>query len=42
MTDASAADTRPKGALARLLQRKLALFGLVLIAVITGSALLAP
>ena len=42
MTDASTADTRPKGALARLLQRKLALFGLVLIAVITGSALLAP
>jgi peptide/nickel transport system permease protein len=42
MTDASAADTRPKGALARLLQRKLALFGLVLIAAITGSALLAP
>lgn len=42
MTDASAADTRPKGALARLFQRKLALFGLVLIALITGSALLAP
>jgi peptide/nickel transport system permease protein len=42
MTGASAADTRPKGALARLLQRKLALFGLVLIAGITGSALLAP
>jgi peptide/nickel transport system permease protein len=42
MTDASAADIRPKGALARLLQRKLALFGLVLIAAITGSALLAP
>ncbi len=42
MTDASAADTRPKGALARLLQRRLALFGLVLIAGITGSALLAP
>ena len=42
MTDASAADIRPKGALARLLQRKLALFGLVLIALITGSALLAP
>lgn len=42
MTDASAADTRPKGALVRLLQRKLALFGLVLIAGITGSALLAP
>ena len=42
MTDASAADIRPKGALARLLQRKLALFGLVLIAGITGSALLAP
>ena len=42
MTDASAADSRPKGALARLLQRKLALFGLVLIAGITGSALLAP
>jgi len=42
MTDASAADLRPKGAIARLLQRKLALFGLVLIAAITGSALLAP
>jgi peptide/nickel transport system permease protein len=42
MTDASAADTRPKGALARLLQRRLALFGLVLITGITGSALLAP
>jgi peptide/nickel transport system permease protein len=42
MTGASAADTRPKGALARLLQRRLALVGLVLIAGITGSALLAP
>jgi peptide/nickel transport system permease protein len=42
MTDASAADLRPKGAITRLLQRKLALFGLVLIAAITGSALLAP
>ena len=42
MTGASAADIRPKGALARLLQRRLALFGLVLIAAITGSALLAP
>jgi peptide/nickel transport system permease protein len=42
MTGASAADTRPKGALARLLQRKLALFGLGLIAAMMGSALLAP
>jgi peptide/nickel transport system permease protein len=42
MTDASAADLRPKGALARLLQRRLALFGLVLIAAITGGALMAP
>jgi peptide/nickel transport system permease protein len=42
MTGTSAAETRPRGALARLLRRRLALFGLVLIAGLTGSALLAP
>ena len=33
---------RPRGALARLLDRKLAVFGLVLIALVVGGALAAP
>ncbi len=40
LTEANAA--RPKGALARLLQRKLAVLGLVLIAIVAGGALFAP
>ncbi len=44
MTDLSADNDlrRPRGALARLLQRKLALFGLVLIGLVVGGALAAP
>lgn len=42
MTDLSAADTPPQGALARLLRRKLALFGLVIIAMVVAGAVLAP
>ena len=44
MTDLSADKTllRPRGALARLLDRKLAVFGLVLIALVVGGALAAP
>ncbi len=42
MTSAIAADARPKGPLARLMQRKLALFGIVLIVLIGGGAVLAP
>ncbi len=44
MTDLSADKTlpRPRGALARLMRRKLALFGLVLIALVVGGALMAP
>ena len=44
MTDfgADAKDMRPQGALARLLQRKLALAGLALIALVVGGAAFAP
>jgi peptide/nickel transport system permease protein len=43
MTNAIAADiARPKGAVARLLQRKLALLGLVLILVVSAGAVFAP
>jgi peptide/nickel transport system permease protein len=43
MTSVTEADSaRPKGALARLLQRKLAVLGLVLIAIVAGGALFAP
>lgn len=44
MTDLGAdkALMRPQGALTRLLQRKLAVFGLVLIALVVGGALFAP
>jgi peptide/nickel transport system permease protein len=42
MTDLSAADTPPQGALAQLLRRKLALFGLALIALVVFGAVAAP
>ncbi len=44
MTDISAVKipSRPPGALARLFRRKLALFGLVLIALVVGGAIAAP
>jgi peptide/nickel transport system permease protein len=43
MTSVTKADSaRPKGAMARLLQRKLAVLGLVLIAIVAGGALFAP
>lgn len=43
MASAVAADpVRPKGALARLLQRKLALFGLLLIVAVVAGAVFAP
>lgn len=44
MTDLSAdkALMRPQGALGRLMQRKLAVFGLVLIALVVGGAVFAP
>jgi peptide/nickel transport system permease protein len=42
MTDLSAAEAVPQGALARLLRRKLALLGLVIIAVVVAGAVLAP
>ncbi len=43
MTSAIRVDAaRPKGALARLLQRKLAVFGLMLIAVVLAGAVFAP
>lgn len=43
MTDATAAESlAPKGALHRLAQRKLALFGLGLIALVVGGAVFAP
>jgi peptide/nickel transport system permease protein len=43
MTSAAGVDvTRPKGALSRLMQRKLALFGLVLIALVVIGAVFAP
>lgn len=42
MTDLSAADTPAQGALARLLRRKMALFGLVIIALVVAGAVFAP
>lgn len=43
MTSAAGVEvSRPKGALSRLMQRKLALFGLVLIAVVVLGAIFAP
>ncbi len=43
MTDATAAEAHmPKGALARLMQRKLALIGLALIVLVVASAIFAP
>jgi peptide/nickel transport system permease protein len=42
MTDLSAADAPPLGALARLLRRKMALFGLLIIALVVLGAVLAP
>lgn len=42
MTDLSAADASPQGALARLLRRKMAVFGLVLIALVVFGAVAAP
>jgi peptide/nickel transport system permease protein len=41
MTDLSAADAPPPGALARLLRRKMALFGLAIIAVVVAGAVFA-
>lgn len=42
MTGLPVADRRPKGVLARLMQRKLAVFGLALILLVVGGALFAP
>jgi peptide/nickel transport system permease protein len=42
MTDLSAADAPPRGALSRLLQRKLALFGLSIIVLVVAGAVFAP
>lgn len=42
MTDLSAASAQPQGALARLMRRRLALFGLVLIVLVIGGAAFAP
>ena len=42
MTDLSAADAPAQGALARLLRRKMALFGLVIIALVVAGAVFAP
>ncbi|MES2845038.1 MAG: ABC transporter permease [Pseudomonadota bacterium] len=42
MTGLPVADRRPKGVLARLMQRKLAVFGLALIVLVVGGALFAP
>ncbi|MFN3993206.1 MAG: ABC transporter permease [Tabrizicola flagellatus] len=42
MTDLSAAEAVPQGALARLMRRKLALLGLVIIVVVVAGAVLAP
>ncbi len=42
MTDLSAVEARPKGAMSRLLQRKLALFGLAIIVLVVGGAVFAP
>lgn len=42
MTDISAAETPPQGALSRLLRRKLALFGFLVIALVVFGAVFAP
>jgi peptide/nickel transport system permease protein len=42
MTAPAAAESRPQGVLRRLMARRLALFGLVVIALVVGGALLAP
>ena len=42
MTDLSAADAPPQGAMARLLRRKMALFGLAIIALVVSGAVFAP
>lgn len=42
MTDLSAVDAPPQGALARLLRRKMAVFGLLLIALVVFGAVAAP
>lgn len=42
MTAPAAAESRPQGVLRRLMSRRLALFGLVVIALVVGGALLAP
>lgn len=42
MTDLSVAEPAPQGAFARLLRRKLALFGLAIILVVVAGAILAP
>lgn len=42
MTDLSAGEAAPQGALARLLQRKMALFGLAIIVLVVGGAVFAP
>lgn len=42
MTDLSAAEAPPQGALARLLRRRMAVFGLVIIALVVGGAVFAP
>jgi peptide/nickel transport system permease protein len=42
MTDLSAAEGPPQGALARLLRRKMALLGLVIIALVVAGAVFAP
>jgi peptide/nickel transport system permease protein len=42
MTDLSAADAPPQGALFRLLQRKLALVGLAIIGIVVAGAVFAP
>ncbi|MFN3327196.1 MAG: hypothetical protein ACK5AZ_27225, partial [Bryobacteraceae bacterium] len=42
MTDHVIADIAPPGALARLLRRKLALIGLVIILVVVAGAVFAP
>ncbi|MFM7334026.1 MAG: hypothetical protein ACKO1H_06375, partial [Tabrizicola sp.] len=42
MTDLSASDAPPLGALARLLRRPMALFGLLVIAMVVAGAVFAP
>ena len=42
MTDLSASDAVPQGALSRLLRRKLALFGLAIIVLVVAGAVFAP